>query len=112
MLANRPDHSDAVASVLVEDDLDGLLRAHPCRLHLQPHVERRLVGVDDQSLLLDQLGQGDGELLNFLLRLCCGLLVLIRGGVVAHFVFQVEPPERGGQYTYGLVDTELLTPLS
>jgi hypothetical protein len=112
MLADCSDNSNTVASVLIEDDLDRLLLAHPGCLHLHPHIERRLVGVNDQSLLLDQLGQGDGELLNLFLRLCCSLLVLIGGGVVANLVFQVEHPQRGRQNTYTLVDTELLTPLS
>ena len=55
LLANGANHSDAVASVLVQDYLHWLISIHPGRPHLDPHVERRLVSVNDYRLLLDSL---------------------------------------------------------
>ena len=55
LFADGADDSDPVASVLVQDDLHRLVCVHPGRPHLDPHVERRLVGVNDYRLLLDSL---------------------------------------------------------
>ena len=93
LLADGANHGDALSPVLVKYDLDWLARVHPDRLHLHPHVEGGLVGVDDQGLLADKLGQGDGKFLNFLLRLVGGLLVLVIGDVVPNLVFPVEFPQ-------------------
>ena len=47
MLTNPSYNGDAIASVLIQSDLDGLLSVHPGRLHLEPHVEGGFVGVND-----------------------------------------------------------------
>ena len=47
MLTNPSYNGDAIAPVLVQSDLDGLLSVHPGRFHLEPHVEGRFVGIDD-----------------------------------------------------------------
>ena len=54
LLTNGAYDSNTVASVLVQDYLHRLIGIHPCRSHLDPHVERRLVSVNYQRLLLNQ----------------------------------------------------------
>ena len=68
LLAYSPNHSDPVASVLVQDNLNWLVHIHPRRTHLNPHVERRLVSVDNHRLLLDKPSKIHSKLLHFQLR--------------------------------------------
>ena len=93
LLTYSANDSDAVTSVLVQDDLHWLVNIHPSRPHLDPHVERRLVSVDYHRLLLDQFGQCHCELLHFPLGPGHGLLVLVVRYVVAHLVLLVERTE-------------------